>query len=86
MFLPERFDIDRPIHKIHPFAFTPFSSGARNCIGQKFAILSIKTALIKILQNFELVPAGEEPIISFEVVSRAVNGMQMALKPRLMES
>lgn len=80
-FIPERFDINST-YKVHPFAFTPFSYGLRNCIGQKFAILSIKAALIKLIQNFEFIPMGDAPILSFEVVTRAVNGMQLAIKLR----
>lgn len=48
----------------------------------KFAMLDIKTVVSQILRNFELLPKGEEPLISFEIVSRAINGMQMALAPR----
>lgn len=33
--------------------FMPFGDGPRSCLGYRFGLLQIKTALIKLLQNFE---------------------------------
>ncbi|EDW31622.1 GL11222 [Drosophila persimilis] len=52
-FRPERFELEKP----GPFEYVPFSAGPRNCIGQKFAILQIKTVVSKIVRNFEVLPA-----------------------------
>ncbi|TMW42174.1 hypothetical protein DOY81_012747 [Sarcophaga bullata] len=52
-FRPERFMLPES-EKRHPFAFIPFSAGQRNCIGQKFAMLEIKTVLVHILKHFKL--------------------------------
>ncbi|XP_073848042.1 probable cytochrome P450 4p3 [Musca autumnalis] len=54
-FNPERFMAPQA-DKRHPFAFIPFSAGQRNCIGQKFALLEMKTLLVYVLKNFELEP------------------------------
>ncbi|EDW46937.1 GM21033 [Drosophila sechellia] len=55
-FQPERFDREKP----GPFEYVPFSAGPRNCIGQKFALLEIKTVVSKIIRNFEVLPALDE--------------------------
>lgn len=57
-FDPERFADSAEVHK--PFELVPFSAGLRNCIGQKFAQLEIKTVISKIIRNFQILPAIDE--------------------------
>lgn len=47
-FLPEN------IERIGSANFLPFSYGPRNCIGYKYAMVSVKIALITVLKNFKL--------------------------------
>nr|AZR39458.1 cytochrome P450 [Agasicles hygrophila] len=79
-FIPERFEES----KIIPYTYLPFSAGPRNCIGQKFAMLEIKTILSKVIRHFELIPATPfheiQPFPS--VVLQSKNGIRVALKKR----
>lgn len=52
-FHPERF-LSKDNSTRHPFSFIPFSSGVRNCIGQRFAINELKIFMVKIMKRFEL--------------------------------
>lgn len=59
-FRPERWLEDRPL--AHPYAYTPFSSGSRNCIGQHFSNMMEKTVLIKLLRRYTVEIAHPESI------------------------
>ncbi|XP_059617472.1 cytochrome P450 4d2-like isoform X1 [Phlebotomus argentipes] len=81
-FKPERFSLENTTEITNPFAYVPFSAGPRNCIGQKFAMLEIKSMLSKVLSHFELLPCGPEPRIIAEIVLRSQNGVHLGLKCR----
>ncbi|CAN7992014.1 unnamed protein product [Ixodes pacificus] len=81
-FIPERFLASK--ERANPFAYVPFSGGARNCLGQRFANLEDKILLIHIMRRFEIkskVPMTELQL-SIEVVLRATQGLEIALTPR----
>ncbi|XP_036413080.1 cytochrome P450 3A56-like [Colossoma macropomum] len=52
-FNPERFTKENK-ESIDPYAFMPFGAGPRNCIGMRFALVSMKLAIVEILQRFDI--------------------------------
>ncbi|XP_001512909.3 cytochrome P450 3A4-like [Ornithorhynchus anatinus] len=60
-FHPERFSKEMR-DKRDPYTFMPFGAGPRNCIGMRFALLSIKVAMIGLLKNFSLRTCQETQI------------------------
>jgi len=84
-FQPERFELDN-IASLSPFAYLPFSMGPRNCIGQKFALLEMKSLISKVLMNFEIsVEPGFELSFKPEIVLKPTAGIKLRLKNRCID-
>ncbi|XP_049989007.1 cytochrome P450 3A25 isoform X2 [Alexandromys fortis] len=60
-FRPERFSKENK-GSIDPYVYMPFGNGPRNCLGMRFALISMKLAVISVLQNFTLHPCEETQI------------------------
>ena len=51
-FKPERF-LPENRHLINPYAYLPFGSGPRNCVGMRFGLLESKLALSKVILKYK---------------------------------
>ena len=66
------------------YAYIPFAAGRRNCIGQKFAMMELKTVVAYMLRKFHIKcdQSIENIQITFEVVTRSANPIIFELNPR----
>ncbi|XP_067296556.1 cytochrome P450 3A30-like [Pseudorasbora parva] len=83
-FKPERFTKGNK-ETIDPYMYMPFGLGPRNCIGMRFAQVTMKLAIVEILQRFD-VSVCEETQVPLEL---GLNGLlapkdpiKLKLKPR----
>ncbi|XP_071979410.1 cytochrome P450 3A24-like [Engystomops pustulosus] len=60
-FRPERFSKENRESQ-DPYCFLPFGAGPRNCIGMRFAMINMKSAITLLLQNFSFRTCKETPI------------------------
>ncbi|XP_065082871.1 probable cytochrome P450 313a4 [Ochlerotatus camptorhynchus] len=77
-FLPEN------ISKIHPYAYLPFSGGLRNCIGVRYAWISMKIMIVHILRKYRLKTSltMDKLTLKFCVILKIGNGCFISLEKR----
>lgn len=59
--MPERWTDEQPGAVIDKRAFMPFSTGAYNCVGQKLAMMELRSVTANLMRLFEMeFAAGED--------------------------
>jgi len=86
-FKPERFlELSGPAAACSPYAFVPFSAGPRNCIGQKFAMMELKTTIYHILLDYQVnaLQKEEELLETIDIIHSVANeeGLLIAFAAR----
>lgn len=78
-FLPEK------VAKRHPYSYCPFGGGLRRCIGYKFAMMSVKIMLAKILRKYKVecdYKNEDDMELRFNMSIKSKDGFQIRLLNR----
>lgn len=84
-FDPERFS-DENKGSIDPYTYQPFGIGPRHCIGNRFALMEMKTVILSLLARFQIVPVSKT-VIPFvqaknSIILRSANDYWFGLSRR----
>jgi len=84
---PEKMDPYRwsegRLKSLHPFAYTPFSAGPRNCIGQHLSTIEVKIILGELLSRYEIkISEGYEHKMTMRFLNETENPLMVDLRKR----
>lgn len=85
-FNPDHFSAEESA-KRNPYAFMGFSQGPRNCLGFRFALMSVKVMLVKMLRKYKFSTnlKLDELELRWDVTSRLVSGPIVLVQERTYE-
>nr|XP_022911180.1 cytochrome P450 4d2-like [Onthophagus taurus] len=79
-FIPERFLLENL--NSNRYSYTPFNAGIRNCMGQLYAMTSMKIALAKLLLNYEFVDVQHKICYTVEITLQSKTGVRVGIRKR----
>lgn len=85
--MPERWTDEQPDAVIDKRAFMPFGTGVYNCVGQKLAMMELRSVTANLLKAFDISFAEGEDGSAIGLQSRdcftiSVGKLDVRLKPR----
>lgn len=84
-FNPERSFKSTTNDSVNYFAYIPFSAGPRNCIGQRFAMMEMKSIVSKTLRHYHVKLTENSkvyPTLTSELILRPDNAIKFNFTPR----
>lgn len=82
---PVRFNPEKFLNQtFDSFSFAPFSSGIRNCIGHRFAMMAMKVLICNVIRRFKLtsLDTRDKLLINFELILRPKTKIRIKFDPR----